>query len=101
MALPGHATTLVQYRHGAEQDTAVDEQHHQPDDDVPKLAHEYPENQQESQVAEDQAGSPDVVGRAAVGAHVADEPGTEASDDPYDRGSPNEPGQSGQRHQKP
>jgi hypothetical protein len=101
MPLPRHATALVEHWHGAEQDAAVNQQHDQPDDDVPKPAHEYPENQQESQPAEDQAGGPDVVGGTAAAAHVADEPGAKAAQDPHDRGGPDEPGQSGQCHQKP
>src|SRR5271157_4901923 len=54
MTLPGHAAALAEHRHRPEQDATVDEQDHQPDDDVPDPADEQPENQQEGQVAEDQ-----------------------------------------------
>ena len=65
VALPGHPAAAVEHRHRAPQDAAVDEQHHQADDDLPDVAGEPAEHQQECQPAEDQSGGADVVGLAA------------------------------------
>src|SRR4051794_2718552 len=75
VALPRHPEGAWQR---TEQYAAVDEQHDDPDDDLPRLAGEEPEHDEERQPAEDQPGRADVVGlHPGWGADVADQPGAD------------------------
>ena len=101
--LPRHPGGAGQH---AEQDAAVDEQHDHADDDLPHLAGEEPEHDQERQPAEDQARRADVVGLAAhadvgaVRADIADQPRAEATENPDDGRREDEPRQARERHQE-
>ena len=91
MPLPGHASADVEHRYCPPKDPAVEDQYQKPDDDLPTRAGEEPEHKQEGQPAEDQARGADVISLAAGRPHVADQPGADAADDPYDRGRPEKP----------
>ncbi len=84
----------------AQQRTAVDEHHHQRDDNLPEMAGEPAEHQKKGQPAEDQPGGADVVGRQCAATEAADKPGAQATENPDDRCRPHEPRHTGQRHQE-
>src|SRR5690349_10563028 len=103
MALPRDPGGARQH---PEQDAAVDQQDDDADDDLPDLAGEEPEHDQEREPPEDEAGGADVVGLAphadvgAVRADIAEQPGSEAAENPHDGGGEDEPRQARKGHQE-
>ena len=100
MALPGHPAAAIKHRDRAQQHPAVDEHHHSRDGDLPEMAGEPAEHQQEGQPAEDQSGGADVIGSQRAASDAADQPGAQPAENPDDRGRPHEPGHAGERHQE-